>query len=428
MKRLTILFIFALGNLAFAQTTLQDCYRLAREHHPLAGRDSIYDTIEKRQMLNLDAAWYPQIDLFGQAQYQSDVTEIPIDIQLPNVNLDMPQIPKTQYKAGVQVNQIIWDGGALAARRGLVRQETLARKSESAADMLSVEQKVNDAFFGVMALRQNKSIIQLNMTTLETRLESVNSAVRAGVTTESQANILRAELLRLRQRVDELNSAAESSLYSLARLTDRDFGSDLELEFPREPGIKGIIPDAASRPEYKAFDHNRKSLDESESLADAEIMPKFFAFGQGAIGRPGLDMFDPDPQPFYIVGLKMSWKFWDWGTSSREREVLELRRSLIDKQEETLRMNINIGGQRYIDRISALGELIAQDKEIIELKQKIVDAAASQMDNGTITATEYISEFNSLMEARMNLQSHRLELIRAKYEYLTFLGLNNIEQ
>jgi outer membrane protein TolC len=256
----------------------------------------------------------------------------------------------------------------------------------------------------------------------------VRSAVENGAALKSTANIIEAEIVRLRQKIAEIDAAIETAKYSLGELMGEDIPAGTNIEMPAEPRIKGIIPEGASRPEYEVFDHTRKSLEETESLANSKVMPKFFAFGQAAYAKPGLDMFDPDFQPYYIIGIKLSWKFWDWSSSQREREILRLRSQLIDKQEESFRMNISIGGRRYLDRIDNLNELIEQDQQIIKLKDDVVRTASSQMDNGAITATEYISEFNSLMQAKMNLQAHRLELIKSKYQYLTFLGISNIKQ
>jgi outer membrane protein TolC len=428
MKRIILILFLLAATAASAQLTLKECTRLARENHPVAGQKQLYESIEKKQLTNLDAAYYPQLDLFGQAQYQSDVPEIPINPDIPNIDLDMPDIPHDQYKAGLSLNQIIWDGGAVSSQKDMTKIETGIKSAEIDSELLSVEQKVNEAYFTILALQQNRSIIELNITTLESKLESLQSAIRHGMALKSSANVIRAELLRLRQKVSELNSAIRTARHSLGELIGQDIPAETGIDLPAEPRIKGIIAEGASRPEYEMFDRTRKRLEESRSLVNSRIMPKFFAFGQAAYGKPGLDMFDPDFQPYYIVGIKMSWKFWDWSSSQREQEILSLRSNLIDTKEKSFRMNISIGAQRYIDRVENLNDLIEQDNEIIKLRQEVVDAASSKMDNGTITATEYITEFNSLMQAKMNLQTHRLELIRSKYEYLTFLGLSNIEQ
>jgi hypothetical protein len=44
--------------------------------------------------------------------------------------------------------------------------------------------------------------------------------------------------------------------------------------------------------------------------------------------------------------------------------------------------------------------MIDRDKDIIELKENIVSISSSQLDNGVITSTEYIAEFNALLKAK----------------------------
>ena len=67
-------------------------------------------------------------------------------------------------------------------------------------------------------------------------------------------------------------------------------------------------------------------------------------------------------------------------------------------------------------------ELIKKDREIIELKQKSLSSISSQLRNGTITATVYLTELNSVNQAMLLLKTHEIQLVQAKIDFLTLKG------
>ena len=58
------------------------------------------------------------------------------------------------------------------------------------------------------------------------------------------------------------------------------------------------------------------------------------------------------------------------------------------------------------------------------LRVDMVDDIAddSDIDNGVITATDYLAERNAEHQARLTQALHRLQLIQAQVQYLTILG------
>ena len=59
---------------------------------------------------------------------------------------------------------------------------------------------------------------------------------------------------------------------------------------------------------------------------------------------------------------------------------------------------------------------------IIALKDKVMLRISSQLQNGTITATDYLTELNSRTQAVINLKTHEVQLIQAKVNFLTAKG------
>ena len=78
---------------------------------------------------------------------------------------------------------------------------------------------------------------------------------------------------------------------------------------------------------------------------------------------------------------------------------------------------------RIREQITSLKEKIQRDREIIDLRQQIVQESASQLRNGVITATEYVTVLTNANQARLALEVHEVQLRQAKIDLATTLGI-----
>ena len=87
-----------------AQTLkIDDCYRMAREIFPLVKQYELIEKTKEFSIENAQKAYLPQIGVYAQATYQSEVTKIPLDFEalkpiLGNNVPTIPEISKDQYK------------------------------------------------------------------------------------------------------------------------------------------------------------------------------------------------------------------------------------------------------------------------------------------------------------------------------------------
>jgi outer membrane protein TolC len=71
-----------------------------------------------------------------------------------------------------------------------------------------------------------------------------------------------------------------------------------------------------------------------------------------------------------------------------------------------------------------LKQALADDERIVALRAGIERQARAQLDEGAITAADYVETRTDVLEARLTLEQHRVELARARASYLTTLGLD----
>ena len=118
-QRTAILVIFAcLCQLSAAELSLLDCYEKAEKTHPLQrewqNRQQVYELHRK----NLNTKWLPSFAATANATYMSDVVEfdqVLSALPVPIPPGTFPTMPKEQYKLTLDLNQILYDGGAIAA-------------------------------------------------------------------------------------------------------------------------------------------------------------------------------------------------------------------------------------------------------------------------------------------------------------------------
>ncbi|HEX6080694.1 MAG TPA: hypothetical protein VF197_13765, partial [Methylomirabilota bacterium] len=68
---------------------------------------------------------------------------------------------------------------------------------------------------------------------------------------------------------------------------------------------------------------------------------------------------------------------------------------------------------------AALGD----DERIVTLRAEVERQARAQYDEGAITTPDYVEARTDVLEARLVLERHRVELAQARSRYLTTLGL-----
>ncbi|HRH66067.1 MAG TPA: transporter, partial [Bacteroidia bacterium] len=69
--------LLSLSNTSAQLLTLDSCQLLAKQHYPLVRQTELLAKSKEYTLENLNKGYWPQINIGGQATYQSDVTGIP---------------------------------------------------------------------------------------------------------------------------------------------------------------------------------------------------------------------------------------------------------------------------------------------------------------------------------------------------------------
>lgn len=390
--------------------SLEQCYALVESEFPLAAQLHLLDQKNTLNQELIAVGKMPRLDLAGQASYQSEVTHVPLE--LPGMEIPIPN--KDQYRLFLNAEQLIWGAGSIDALSTLHEQENKVKQQQVRVSLYQLKQQINQLYFSILLADEQVQLIDSSRVTLRTKRKEVESGIRNGMILPSADLLIAAELIKLDQGILELQHARQSLLSTLSRLTGLDLNEHSTLLHPvvLEPTIGESL-----RPEITLFDMQATQIDAAQELISKKRAPKVMGFATGGYGNPGLNMLDNTFQAYYIMGLKFNWNIMDWKATSKEKDMLQLDKQLIDTQRATFLLQTAIETDRSTVETKKLQGLIDSDKERIELLRSVVHSTEIQLYNGIITSATYLTEQNRLLEAETTLSSHEIQLLLAHADH-----------
>lgn len=419
MKALTLILVFGFAVQAGAQTdslSLQNSYHMAYENYPTAQNIELQKKITELNVKVAHTAYYPDVELGGKASYQSEVT----DFSIPG-GAGPPAVSKDQYEASLNITHNIYSGGAVGIRKELERARGQQQVHSTEVELHQIRSQVDQVYFGILLSRQQRGINKVLIDDLQQRLSAVRSQVKNGILLPSQEHILQAELIKAQQDSAEIQSNIKAGYQVLSKLTGMELDTGTNLRLPEvRMDFRSMQP---ARPEYEMFQSTEQTLQEQVQLIESQKKPRVSAFGTAAYGRPGLNFLDDDFHDYYIVGMRVQWNIQDFLTADIEQQALEIEQQKVTQKEQAFTRQLQASLNRLDERIASIRENIERDKQIIELREQVVEETASQLDNGVITATEYVTELTQANRARLSLAMNRVQLAKVQVAYATTLGI-----
>ncbi len=375
------------------------------------------------RLKNIDADRKPTLDLSGQAQYQSSVTTIPVHV--PNISIPTP--PYDTYDAHLNAEQPLVSP-TIAPRRAAERTQLAETQAELRVTLFGVRQDVNDAFFSALLAQEREAQVVVAITDLGARLRETVIRLRDGAALPGDTAAIAATILQRRQDIAQSRADRRSALGRLSDLVHVPIPDSTTLVVPDlAPAVaraESVPPvDMHARPEFAQFAATRANLAAQEAVESAQDRPKISAFGRLGYGRPGLNMLASSFQPYFIGGLQFDWKPWAWGTTSRDREILELQRQITTTNEQAFTDQLGRSVMPYLATMARLDTTIALDERIVTLRAEIERETAAKLREGVVTASEFVDRSTDLLTARLASAQHRVELAQARAGYLNTLGL-----
>jgi len=312
--KLLIISILLVPVSVFSQkvVTLQECYEKAYSVAPVAGEKKTYFDIWHLKDKNLSKGWLPTLDANGGFIYNSsvvDMTDVLGTLPVPGITDFIQPLPHEQYKVTLEINQVIFDGGAIKGAKALEKADLDISIMQTEADLYKLREQINSLYFNLLLLDRQRELLNNYLELIKKRAASMNAAFASGVILKSDLDVLSSEKIKLEQQLSEISIRKISLLKILSDLTGSNMDTTTEFVIP---AIEQALTDELMRPELEIFNLRQKQLDASLKIIQSKRMPKASGFATLGYGNPpGSNFFRDECAPYYILGAGVKWNIFE---------------------------------------------------------------------------------------------------------------------
>ena len=415
MKKIMIsLALIMLSSVSRAQT-LEECQQAAEKNYPLIKQYGLIAKTTQLTVKNIQKGWLPQLTASAQATYQSAVTAWPESMQTmyQQMGLNMKGLSKDQYKIGIDLQQTIYDGGAISSQRNIAQKEGKVQEAQTETNLYQVRRRVNEMYFSLLLLNEQ---IQLNedvKALLQSSEKKLSAMVKGGTAATSDLDNVRAERLSVEQQNENL----KQQKLMLQRMLSVFCG--LEVNDTQKPAPIQIASPVNKRPEMRLYNSQLELTEAKEKALDTQLRPKLGLFAQGFYGYPGLNMFEDMMNRKWslngIVGVKLSWNVSALYTHKNDKAKLNAQREMIENARDVFLFNNKLEEIQQSENISRYQTMMKSDDEIIVLRTNIRKAAESKLTHGIIDVISLLREINNENAAKTQQSIHEIDMLKEMY-------------
>ena len=415
MKRLFVAMML-LPLLAHGQT-LEECQQAAERNYPLIRQYGLIEKTTDLTVSNLSKGWLPQVTASAQATYQSDVVAWPDQMQAiyQQMGLDMKGLKKDQYKVGIDVQQMVFDGGFISSQRDIAREQGRVQEAQTEVTMYQVRRRVNEMYFGLLMLDEQIALNNDLQSLLAANEKKLTSMYQRGTASESDYQAVKAERLNVMQQATTLDAHRRTVMRMLSAFCG------IEVSKVEKPALIALpASDVVNRPELKAIDAQLSLANAQERSLNAALRPKLSLFASGFYGYPGYNMFEDMMSHDWswngMVGARLSWNLGAFYTHRNDKAKIRLQRDMAETSREVFLFNNQLEQIQQNENIEQYRRLMNDDEEIIALRSSVRKAAESKLAHGIIDVNDLVKEINAENAARVQQSMHEINLLKEVYD------------
>lgn len=454
----------------FAQEriTLEQCQQWARENYPLIRQLELVERMRDYNLSDASRNYLPQLALKANASWQSEVTQLAVDMpdrvtltvpegQLPvtipagttipmkvgnnqipvtlpegvtvpvtlpagqqlSVPLDaaaigLPELSADHYQAGVMMTQVLWDGGRIRAGKKVIDAEADAGIEGIEVKLYALKGKINDLYFGILLLDARIQQLKYADEMIGKVAEQVSVARQNGAALAADEDLVEVERLKYNQQRLGLESRRDSYLRVLSRFINRPLSTSVGLECPVVPAVE--TDDSIRRPELDYLDRMMKRLDADLAVLRADNRPKLGLYAAGGYGRPGLNILSDDFSPFFVGGISLDWKFGTLYTAVNRKKIVRAKQEKLEIDRESFVFNTRMELIEKDGELKCLRRLLEDDARIVRLRENIKKASEVRYAHGNCTMSDLVKDINAEAVARQEKVAREMEYLRAVYQ------------
>lgn len=418
-KLILFLLVFHLPYLAYGQRpvqtlSLEEAYRLLEERYPALKDEGLITAIHQEDIKKLEQNRLPELYLRGEARLQSENVSIdlPEGSTLP-LDVDLPLYSARTY---VEAQYTLIDGQLNEVQKGLKDLALEVDLQKMNVNRFALRERINQLFVNVEILRAQQQLFVISLEDLEARKEQIQAAVEEGIALSSERTKIEVKILEIEAQQEHVQYQIKAFLATLEDYLGLSLAETVQLHFPTFPTTVVLLP--IQRPEQRLFQLQSQQVLANAELVDVRRRPQLSAFAQAGVGYPNpLNLFDNNIAPYGLIGLQFNWKITDWKRDQMDKTILSLQAQKVQNAQATFEFNLQKQEASYRTNIERLQAQLTKDAQIAQLQADILKQLAVQLEEGVITASDYIIQVNAELKARQNILVHESEILKTQVEF-----------
>ena len=424
MKKLVILMALTF-QVCYAQNdkkaapesvTLDSCIHWAKQNYPLIRQNGLLAEYSASNIKTINENWYPKLSFLAKGTYNTEV----VAFDIPGFNTAFPH---DQYVANINLDQTLFDGGQTKKQKQIEQLSTGVEIQKNEVELYKLVDRVSQIYVNILLTQENLEVLDVYKSDLDNRRKNLEANTQNGLALESSLDELDAESLKTEQSIIEGRENLEVLIQTLSVYVGKPISD--RASFVAEPIGGKTSGDAITRPELKLLDLQSQLMDTRFELTNKMAMPRISFFADANYGRPGPNFINQNLRFFGDAGLSIRWNISSLYGLSKEQQRFQVNQQMLEVQREVFLFNLKNSLATQTGQINSLQDIIAKDQQIIEKRHSVTTTAAAQLENGKITLTDYLTQLNAEMQAKLNQKMHEIKLMSAMTTYNTTKGINN---
>ncbi len=412
-----------LSSLSVEAITLEECRQMAHDNYPAVKQ---YGMIEQSRDFTLENAakgWLPQVAASVGTYAFTDILKM-------NAQMDMMGIDMKNYmtNASVTIRQNVYDGGQIAAQKQVVNAQTEVQRRQLDVSMYAVYEQIDQLYFGILLLDEQLTQNELILHDLGMSEKTVRSMMKGGIANPSDLDAILVEKIKVCQQKESLTASRRAYFRMLRIFVGKELSENERLYKPEGKSVPSLDAFSSSgvvgvcvqngewnvnRPELSYYASQNLLLDAQRKQLDSKLRPMVSLFGMGMVHSKVSDLLS---KGLLVGGISISWNIGALYTRKNDIRKLEVQKAMNDQQRETFLFNNRLQNEETSGTIESLEKLIAQDEEIVRLRESIRSKGDKKVVLGTESVNELVRDINAVSLARSQKAQHEIQLLKEIYQ------------
>ncbi len=390
--------------------SLSEAREWARSNYPAIRQYALIEQSRDFTLSNAAKGWLPRVSVSASAMGFTDILKSTPQAQAMSMDLK-----NGMANAAVSVTQTLYDGGQIQAQKAVATAQSEVQRQQLEVSMYGVRERVDQIFFAILLLDEQLKQNDLLANDLHTSEQTIESLLKSGMANQGDLEAIQVEQLKVKQQNEALQASRSAYLRMLSVFVGKELSEMEQLEKPEAVKATGL-----KRPELNYYAAQQALIAAQRKQLNTQLRPTLGFFGTGLIHSKVSEWIN---QGMLMGGVSLTWNLSALYTRKNDLRKLNTQTSLYESQQEVFVFNNRLQNEEAEGAINSLRKQLAQDDEIVRLRQSIRNRNEQKVKLGTESVNELLRNINAVSQARAQQALHELQLLKEQYNQNDINGL-----